>query len=385
MASLKMTRQGSRAGFWRWVLCFLAGLGLRAAADSDFATIYQNERNPLLQELKLRGRYHGQFWSVEADQGRESDWEDRRSRFGFDAKFFQKALALRLDFKSNDGFKDAYDGLVDANLRWKIDEGLQLSAGKMQPRIGEYDWLQSSNAQPSFESSHVFNQLGIERASGLALDASRHEFFWRCGIFSNDTPAGTRGSGAWGDGEWGDFEGGFATTLGVGYDFKRALRVEKAVARIDWLHSEREPGDFVQGKFDDIISATWIVENERAGMVVEGFLASGGNSENQDLLGFYLLPTYQLIPGRLELVARYAFSAGNGGESLTAQRRYEQAALENTPRGDRYHAVYLGVQYFFQGDSLKLLSGVEYARLDGGPGEDDYQGVTFLTGIRCSF
>ena len=360
-----------------------------ATADAVPGTIYQNDHNPLLQEFKLRGRYHGQFWSVVADQGEESDWEDRRSRFGFSAKFLQKSIELRADFKSNDGFRDAYDGLVDAFLRWTPRPGIAVSLGKMTPRIAQHDWVESSNTQATFETSHGFNQLGVERATGLVVDGSRGELSWRCGLHSNDTPPNTQGSGAWGEGEFGDLQGGFSTTLGGGYDFKHALHFNKAALFIDWLHSEREPGDRVLAKFDDILSATWIVQHDRAGCVLEGFHASGGDSGNGRIAGFYLLPTYELVPARLELVARYTFSAGRGDESLSAQRRYEQAAPEITPagraRGDRYHALYLGLQYFIHGDQLKLMAGTEYARLAGGAVADDYQGLTFLTGIRCSF
>lgn len=53
------------------------------------ATLYQDGRNSYLQEFKLRGRYQGQYWDVDADQGSQSAWGDRRSRFGFDAKLLK--------------------------------------------------------------------------------------------------------------------------------------------------------------------------------------------------------------------------------------------------------------------------------------------------------
>ena len=54
------------------------------------ATLYKNKDNPIIQEFKLRGRYHGQYHWVDSDQGDEDSWEDRRSRFGFDAKLFNQ-------------------------------------------------------------------------------------------------------------------------------------------------------------------------------------------------------------------------------------------------------------------------------------------------------
>ncbi|RYD22037.1 MAG: hypothetical protein EOP88_09355, partial [Verrucomicrobiaceae bacterium] len=110
-----------------------------------FATLYKDDSNPYLEEFKLRGRYHGQYWDVDADQGSQSDWEDRRSRFGFDAKLFEKKVEVRADFQSNDGFNDIYDGLVDAYIRWKPNSNLSFTAGKMKPLIGQYDFLESTN------------------------------------------------------------------------------------------------------------------------------------------------------------------------------------------------------------------------------------------------
>ena len=117
------------------VIVLLAGMSLHAAAADtqagnpwvntevfdqiwSYATLYKNEANPTLEEFKLRGRYQGQYWDVDANQGSQSNWEDRRSRFGFDAKLFEKQVEVRADFQSNNGFQDVYDGLVDAYIRW---------------------------------------------------------------------------------------------------------------------------------------------------------------------------------------------------------------------------------------------------------------------------
>ena len=46
----------------------------------SFANLYKDDRNPILEEFKLRGRYQGQYWDTDANQGSQSNWEDRRSR-----------------------------------------------------------------------------------------------------------------------------------------------------------------------------------------------------------------------------------------------------------------------------------------------------------------
>ncbi len=347
------------------------------------ATLYKDDSNPYLEEFKLRGRYHGQYWDVDADQGSQSDWEDRRSRFGFDAKLFEKKVEVRADFQSNDGFNDIYDGLVDAYIRWKPTSSLSFTAGKMKPLIGQYDFLESTNTQPTFERSQIFNQLSINRATGFTAEGKIEDWSLRAGIYSNDTPTNTGGTGAWGDGEFGDFNGGLAITLGAGYDFKKLLGTEKADFRLDWLHSERKAGDFQFGRYDDILSTSFVVKQECVGVAFETYYALGGDGDDSDVFGFFIQPTYDVIPKKLQLVGRYSFSTSEGDLGVIGQGRYERTVADAGGRGDLYHAIYGGLQYFIHGDKLKLMAGAEWSRLDG-PVEA-YDGFTLLSGIRFSF
>ena len=347
------------------------------------ATLYKDEANPILQEFKLRGRYQGQFHSTDAVKGEDSDWEDRRSRFGFDAKLFEKQLEVRADFQSNDGFQDVYDGLVDAYLRWKPIKNLSVTLGKTKPLVGAYDWLESSNSEPTFERSQVFNQLNVNRATALTVEGSVGSFVWQTGIYSNDTPANTGGTGSFGDGEFGDLNGGISYSIGVGYDFKEQLGVDKALLRFDWLHSDREAGDLVLGRYDDIVSSTFWVKKDKSAIVFEAYHASGGNGADSDLFGFFIQPTYDIVPKKLQLVGRYTYSTSAGATGVRPQNRYE--TLAGALRGDTYHALYLGGQYFIYGDKLKLLAGAEYSLLGQSDSGDRYDGITALIGIRLSF
>lgn len=374
------------------ILAALAAFQLRASAnvaspfDSiwDLAKIYSNDSNPILEEFKLRGRYQGQYWHTDDSHGDSDGWEDRRSRIGFDAKLFDKKLEARLDFQSNDSFDDFYDGLVDAYLRWKPTPWVSITAGKTKPLIGQYDFLESTNTQPTFERSQIFNQLGINRGTALTIEGKTDDWIWRAGIYSNDTPSNTGGTGAFGDGEFGDFNGGVSYSLGVGYDFKRLLGTDSADFHLDWLHSDREPGDLVLGIYDDILSTTFRVKQGAATVVLESYFATGGDGRNSDVFGFYLQPTYDLVPGKLQLVGRYSYANSSGPDGVVGQTRYESTVAGNGNRGDAYHSLYGGAQYFIYGDKLKLLAGAEWARLEHAGG-DSYNGFTLLTGLRFSF
>ncbi len=345
----------------------------------DFATLYKDDSNPYLQEFKLRGRYHGQYHKVDSEQGDQDDWEDRRSRFGFDAKLFEKKVEVRVDFQSNDGFRDIYDGLVDAYIRWKPTDSLQITAGRTKPLIGYYDWLQSSNNTPTFDRSQIFNQLSIDRATGLTFEGKVDLFTWQAGVYSNSIDPDRNSF----DQALGEFNGGWSTSLGVGYDFSKALDVKKADLRLDWLHSDHDVDATVLNRYDDVISATFYVQDGLWSGVAEGYFATGGDGANGDVFGGFLQGTYDVIPKKLQLVGRYSHTSGDGDTSVRRQTRYESFVVDG--RGDTYNALYLGAQYFINGDKLKLLAGAEYSKLDGGPENREYDGFTYLTGLRFSF
>lgn len=351
------------------------------------AIVFRNDSHPILQQFKWRGRYHGQFYDVDANTGKANSWDDRRARFGFDALLWDKQLELRAEFQSNDGFEEIYDGLTDAFLRWKPSSSLSITLGKQQVLIGDYEWMISANTFPAIERSQLFSQLAVNRATGLTMNGNHEGFLWQAGLYSNVTPNNTGGSGDWGDGEWGDFDGGYSMSCGLGYLWKTGEKQHTSL-RADWLHSEREAGDLELGRYDDIVSGTLVIRHARWQVVAEAYHASGGDGRDENVFGCYVMPTYDIVPERWQLVARYNISLGDGPESLSVKSRYEREAVPalelSDIRGDEYHAVYLGAQYFLYGDKLKWMAGVEWAQLQR-DGDTIYRGTTAMTGLRFSF
>ena len=113
---------------------------------------------------------------------------------------------------------------------------------------------------------------------------------------------------------------------------------------------------------------------------------TGGESVD-DVYGFNVTPAYYIVPDKLQLVLRYQY-ARSDGPALLLQERYEAPAGSGGRggRGDRYHALFGGLNYYLRGNQLKLMAGLEYATMrapeDSGA---DYDGWTFLTGLRVSF
>ncbi len=339
-----------------------------------WTTLYKNDHNPVLQELRLRGRYHGQQHWLDSNQGDTTDWEHRRTRIGFDAVLWNRKIEIRLDAQNNDGFDPVYDGLIDAYVKWKPNAEFSLTLGRQKPLIGGYDWLASTNATPTFERSQIFNQLKVDRSTGAAAEGRAGNVTWQAGVYSNDL-----------DHEFGQFEGGISYGAGIGYHFGEDWGLKKADARVDWLHSDHEAGDFTLSRYDDLFSATLDLQDGRWSLATEAYFGTG--SAAPDVFGFFIQPTWDLLPKKLQLVGRYSFSAGDGPDSVVAQPRYERTAtdLASGGRGDCYQAGYLGLQYFIQGDHLKLMAGAEYSHLSGAAKGGDFDSFTLLTGVRISF
>ena len=57
--------------------------------------LYENEDNSVIQAFSIIGRYHGQYWSVNADQGNADGWENRRILRSARKRFFSTTSPSR--------------------------------------------------------------------------------------------------------------------------------------------------------------------------------------------------------------------------------------------------------------------------------------------------
>ena len=110
------------------------------------AMLYKDDLNPVIEEFKLRGLYQGYYWDVHNDIPGKADrsnsaWENRRVRFGFDAKLADKKIELRSEFQTGNEIENGYNGLVDSYIRWRPDDSLFVTLGKQKPNIAANDWM----------------------------------------------------------------------------------------------------------------------------------------------------------------------------------------------------------------------------------------------------
>ncbi len=95
-------------------------------------------------------------------------------------------------------------------------------------------------------------------------------------------------------------------------------------------------------------------------MVTE--LTSGIGSDTGNIVGLNVQPTY-FINHYWQVVSRYQLALSNNAEGLRPQRRYEREV--DMPEGERYQAVYLGLDHYIAKHRLKLMTGLEYANMNG--------------------
>ena len=75
---------------------------------------------------------------------------------------------------------------MDSYIKWNATNTFSLTVGKQKPQIGYYDWLPTSNAQPTFERSQIFNQLNVDRLTGIVAEGEVDRFTWQSGLYSNE-------------------------------------------------------------------------------------------------------------------------------------------------------------------------------------------------------
>ena len=335
----------------------------------DLPVLYSNKENPVLQEFRIIGRYQGQYAVVDSDQGNFDDWENRRWRLGASAKLFDR-VSIKGYINIDDDFNPFYKSMEELHMTVKVADALSISVGKQKPYWG-YEWTTSSSKILTIERGLLTNQLLPAKSSGVAAKGDVGGFSYNVGIYSGDL-----------DDEFGGFDGGTFYTASIGYDFSESSGMDKLGWRLDYLYNNQDPGDSAAKPYDNSW-ATSLVLGQGDFTVVNEFLYATGQSP--DAYGISIMPSYD-ITDKLQVVGRYQYAHGDG-DGIRAQSRYERKvpSITDGGRGEDYHAFYLGLNYYIHGHGLKLMTGLEYATLDGGSDGGDYDGLSWVTGIRINF
>ena len=361
-------------------------------------TLYKNEDNPILQEFSLQGRLQLQFADGHetgdghfdsSQRNDEGNWGDdidiRRARLGFKSKWFKMfKLDGQIDIDPNLQ-PDIYHGIYDLYLTYAPSDAFNLSAGKTKVKFSREQEI-SSKEILTIERSLLSNMLFPGELTGIWMNGKGIQGGWlyELGVYGNERNR-----------EFTDGDGGTIVLAKIGYDYSSAVGLESAVASIHYMHNS-EPNFtgnhrstassslLKSPNFSDSFAITNEITQGRFGLTSEVLFASGEGSQS-DVMGFSIIPSYFIAEG-LQVVGRFQYATSDDVNDLTLPSRYEGFAPSmGDKKGDAYMSTYLGLNYYIYGHKLKLMSGIEYSTLDGNTGGGDYDGYTFMTGLRFSF
>jgi len=340
------------------------------------ARLYENENNPVIQAFSIIGRYNGQYWNVNANQGSADGWENRRFYAGAEAVLFHD-FSVQAQMKFSEDFDPIYAGLHEAFVAWSPSESLSLDAGRIDFQFAGLERSVSSKKIATFERGLLANQLYPGEVVGVGGQVKSGEFTIRAGVMSGSINE-----------EFTTFAGGFGAVIGVGYELP--LFYSEGSLHLDYLYNNGNPANNALSPYDHILSLWHQGQSGPFGLGVE-LQGAHGIEGRTSVFGVTVLPTYVFWKDVLrkgdafQAVLRYQYAVSDGDNGLNLQKRYEQEVVPGGV-GNAYNAVYVGLNYLIYGNRFKLMNGVEYSVMkDAALGHDSFNGWTYFAGVRVYF
>lgn len=362
-------------------------------------TLHKDDDNQILQEFNLQGRLQLQsiYGESDGDSFNTSDYKDagndetvwgddieaRRARFGFKSKWFQTwkfdgLINVDVDGMDNTGSDTLYKDIYELFVTYAPSDAFNISTGKTKVRFTREQETSSNNIL-TLERSLLANTLFPGELTGIWTSGKGIAGGWlyELGIYGNDRQR-----------EFSDMDGGEIILAKIGYDYAEKVGFDSAVASIHFM-TNSEPNykptntpEYTTGtspNFGRSIAITNDISQGRFGLVSDVMFASGNDSQS-DVMGITVIPSYYIASG-LQLVGRLQVATCEDADDLRVPSRYERLVAGDDERGNTYASAYAGLNYYLYGHKLKLMNGIEYSHLGGG----DYDGYTFMSGLRFSF
>lgn len=346
----------------------------QAAAVEESATTRVTPNRGAISELRVRGRIQPQFGYARGENaaGQSGDYatfEIRRARLGVTGRVGED---WRFVLEANTTPSDV--NLQFASLRWEAFPEANLVLGFDRPVFGYEIYTSSAFLLTPERSNLSATFLPSSRISltGAQIQGTSHGFRYSAGIYNSDLAVNESGESA-----------RFLFGGHIGRDLPEWGGVQQEV-RFDYLQNEREDRGLLGVNRAFSASHRLVVgsfENRSEGIWGESF---GGD----DVAGFYLMPTWSLNE-QWQLVARYENIRSWYTGGLAAPNRYLRRidVPGGAPRGDRYEALYGGINYYIMGHDLKMQWGVEWSDLEdtrSGEGQE-IKGLTTYGAMRMLF
>ena len=338
--------------------------------------LYQDDDDEGIESFSLVGRYHGQQWSVDAEQGSASGWDNRRFIFGFQARISPDFL-IEAQMHINDDFDPVYRGLYSSFIKWNPpDKNYSLSVGRLDYLFTGLERSTSSKRLYTFERSLLVNQLMPGEVVGLYGRGKHADLSFQAGLFSGNIEQ-----------EFSNFDAGIASVIGIGHN--SPMFYDKGTIHLDYLYNDGNTDNNAFKPYSNTVSL-WHQGHKGPFYMGVDLTAAIGIGELSNVYGLTLQPNYDfarnlIINGdKLQLNLRYQLALSDHDNGLTLQKRYEQEVTSGS--GDQYQAFYAGLNHYIYGYKLKLMAGAEYAKMkDSADDGGGYRGWTYLAGVRFYF
>ncbi len=338
----------------------------------EYPTLYKNDDASFFNEFRIVGREHLDVYTIDSDLGTDQDWINRRTRIGGKARFFHN-LDLHVEVDLNlQNPRPAYSRLTDAYLAYKFCDAAKLTVGKQSVKF-TLDGATSSNELITIDRSNLTNNLWFptEYISGASLSGKIGQWQYNGGYFSGGTETK----------EFGNFDAGHFGLVSLGYDFNKLLGVKKALLRADYVYNDRNPESNATRPFENIGALVFQLDSGRWGFSAEVDGGTGYGTQS-DVWGVTIMPWYNLTKN-IQAVVRYNYIESENPRGVRLAR-YDTFVTGR--RGDEYHEIYGGLNYYVCGHRLKVQTGVSYVSLnDSSVEKGEYHAWQWTTGLRLSF
>lgn len=351
-------------------------------SGKDLVVLYNNKDNPIIEKFSLIGEFATQWASGDSNQGsygsrdlpsntRWGDIDMRRWRLGFNSQWFHDFKVTGI-IDINPDWNPFYKDIYQLSLTYAPSDAFNLGIGKRKAQFFSQEFNTRSKELITFEQSLLVNTLIPKELTGAWAEGKVGNWVYALAGWAGDYET-----------EFSKFNAGAVIQAQLGYDFAKSLNVDRALVRFDYQGSTSTTNSFGPGLFSNAFSLNTTFQNGRF-YGYSDLLGGIGQGHQGDVWGASLTPTYFLVPNKLQAVLRYQYAHGDNN-GLKLQQRYEGLAPDLTAMGvgSDYNAVYAGLNYYIYGHNLKLMTGVEYNSLTGGP--QNFSGWTYLAGLRASF
>jgi len=312
------------------------------------------------QKIKLNGRIHfqGDYLSTDYDNAASPDDEAnlflRRIYLGASAQ-----LVNNISATINGQFSDGSNGtakIEKAIIGWDVTDQYNLSFGFQKVPFAFEETTSSSKintVERSVATRYFTEQLNLgARFTGLFFSGNYANGIYFTSALTNPTQGVVNGSSStdklalWARAGWKGDLGSLPFNIGINGGRLQETREANVL-------------DYVYG----IYANTTIAGVGLTAEILTGDFEKGSSNNAANPFGFNLEVTYKFNK-KLELVGRYSTLNADNGIGADISDTFRRAPENGGAKFDEVDAYYLGLNYYFVGNSVKLTAGYEWASFE---------------------